>query len=289
MGENLVCWLCDNGPLMLALLVLGIVAGLRWGSLPTLSSLPLFSTPTPTPTLAPSPTITPTKTATSAPTLTPTALPTPTPAPPPEFVLVFVPLRWQSGHDAFEGAARQQAENFIAESGIEDYFTVDVILLENGLEDAQLESSELVYDLVEFGLEQAPGDRYIGLTDGDIAPEGISDVAGWTAGGVGVVSESADTYITAHELGHTFGLCDEYSYREWFRQNEEYPGGCPNPYPSDCPQTLTDGVICEGLPTVDGRNSIMGPAGVPGEYGFNGASLAHLQQMFQELTEANVP
>ena len=290
MGESLVCWLCDNGLLMLALFVLGFVAFLRWGSFPMFSSLPLFSSPTPTPSISPLPSITPTITATTVPTLAPTKPPTPTPTlPVPEFVMVFVPLRWQSGRDAFERDAQQQAKNFIVESGIETHFTVDVILLENGLDNAQLDSSELVYDLVEFGLEQVPGDRYIGLTDGDLAPEGISDVVGWTTGGLGMVSESSDFYVTAHELGHTFGLCDEYSYREWFRQNEEYPGGCPNPYPQDCPQSLTDGVMCDGLPTVDGRHSMMGPAGMPGEYGFNQASLAHLQLMFRELVEASIP
>jgi len=274
---------------MLALTVLGIVALLRWWSVPVFGSLPLFSSPTPTPSLTPLPTITSTMTATIAPTLVPTAPPTLTPALAPEFVMVFVPLRWQSGREAFKHAAWQQAEHFIVESDIEDYFTVNVLLLETGLDEAQLNSSELVYDLVEFGLAQTPGDRYIGLADGDIAPEGISDVVGWTAGGVGVVSESSDFYVTAHELGHTFGLCDEYSYQEWFRQNEAYPGGCPNPYPPDCPQSLTESVVCDGLPTVDGRNSIMGPAGLRGDYGFNHASLTHLHQMFQELAELGLP
>jgi hypothetical protein len=286
-GESLVCWLCDNGLLLLALVVLVIVAGLRWDTLPSLSNLPLFSTPTPSPTLKPPPTITPTVAATIVPTLTPTDLPTSTP-PLPNFVMVFIPLHWQSGRDAFESAAWQQAENFIVASGIQDYFTVDVILLENGLDDAQLDSSELVYELVEFGLEQMPGDRYIGLTDGDIAPEGINDVVGWTTGGLGIVSESNDLFVTAHELGHTFGLCDEYSYREWFRQNEEYPGGCPNPYPPDCPQDFSDGVSCDGMPTIDGKNSIMGPAGLSGDYSFNQSSIVHLRQILQKLAEESI-
>ena len=285
----MICWLCDNGLLILAISIMGIVSLLRWGSVPVLSGLPFFSTPTPTATLTPVPSATQTTTATLPPTVTMTAQPTLIPISVPEFVIVFVPLHWQSGRDEFEHMAQQQAENFIVESGIESFFTVDVILLETGLDDAQLNSNDLVFDMVEFGFSQTPGDRYIGLTDGDIAPEGISDVVGWTAGGVGVVNESSDFYVTAHELGHTFGLCDEYSYREWFRQNEEYPEGCPNPYPPDCPQNLTDGVICDGLPTLDGRNSIMGPAGLPGEYGFNHASLTHLQWMFQELAELSAP
>jgi len=288
-GESVICWLCDNGLLILAISIMGIVALLRWSSVPALSSLPFFVTVTPTPTLTPLPSMTPTITATLPPTVTITAQPTPTPIFAPQFVMVFVPLHWQSGRDDFESMAQQQAENFIIESGIENFFAVEVVLLETGMDDAQLGSEDLVYDLVEFGLARTPGDRYIGLTDGDIAPEGISDVVGWTSGGIGVVGETSDAYVTAHELGHTFGLCDEYSYQEWFRQNEEYLDGCPNPYPPDCSQNLTESVICDGLPTSDGRNSMMGPAGLPGEYGFNRASLTHLQQMFQEMAELSAP
>ena len=296
-GENVICWLCDNGLLILAISIMGIVALLRWSSVPALSSLPFFTTATPTSTLAPLPSMTPaitatittTITTTSPPTVMVTVQPTPTPVSAPGFVLVFVPLHWQSGRDEFERMARQQAENFIVESGIENFFTVDIVLLETGMDDAQLGSEDLVYDLVEFGLARTPGDRYIGLTDGDIAPEGISDVVGWTSGGIGVVGETSDTYVSAHELGHTFGLCDEYSYQEWFRQNEEYLDGCPNPYPPDCSQDLTENVICDGSPTADGRNSIMGPAGLSGEYGFNPASLTHLQGIFQEMAELSAP
>lgn len=46
-----------------------------------------------------------------------------------------------------------------------------------------------------------------------------------------------DTIIsTSHELGHTYGLCDEYSYCAWKSQNDFrwFMGGCPNPFPYEC-------------------------------------------------------
>lgn len=294
-GENLICWLCDNGLLLLAFFVLGIIALFRWDAVSTLSDLPFHNTATPKPMSTPLSSITPITTTaipfitTVPPTATITIPPTSTPISMPEFVMVFVSLSWQSDRDEFERLAQQQANTFIDESGIDDYFIVEVVLLETGLDDVDLGSEDLVTDLVEFGLEQAPGDRYIGLTDGDIAPNGISDVVGWTSGGVGVVGEASDAYVITHELGHAFGLCDEYNYQEWFRQNEEYPDGCPNPYPSDCPQTLTEGVTCNGSPASDGSNSIMGPAGLLGGYSFNSISLTHLQQEFQELAELSTP
>jgi len=32
----------------------------------------------------------------------------------------------------------------------------------------------------------------------------------------------------AHEIGHTYFLCDEYAESDWIRENRDYPGGCNN-------------------------------------------------------------
>jgi hypothetical protein len=104
-----------------------------------------------------------------------------------------------------------------------------------------------------------------------------------------MIVEAEGVSITAHELGHTFGLCDEYNYSEWVLQNESFMGGCPNPYPASCPMITSDEITCDGQPTSDGRNSIMGPAGLFGEYGFNDACLEHLQQTFEYLTSLRTP
>lgn len=207
----------------------------------------------------------------------------------PDFILVFLPVDWRSTQSLFYEAAQNQAGVFISESNIEKEFRVSIIILEHGIENVSLESDELIYDILEFGLQEQPGDRYIGLTDGDLSLEGDDSVVGWTSGGLAMVAEYNDEYVVAHELGHTFGLCDEYGYADWSLQNAEYEGGCPNPYPIDCPRIESDGPVCDGAPAEDGSNSIMGIAGLYGEYSFNEASFNHLQEYFLILSSGDVP
>jgi hypothetical protein len=201
----------------------------------------------------------------------------------PEFILVFLPVAWQSDLAGFKQAAHTQADTFIRESQIDEYFTVKVEILTSGPENVSLTDPNLDYTVLEFGLTHMAGDRYIGLTDGDLAPDGESDIVGWTSGGQVVVSETLERYVTAHELGHTFGLCDEYNYSEWTLQDGSMSSGCPNSYPSICPQTMAEGITCDGAPTSDGRNSIMGPSGLPGAYGYNSPSLDYLLRIFSTM------
>jgi hypothetical protein len=188
----------------------------------------------------------------------------------------------------FAGIAQAHADLFIQASNIEAYFTVEVKILDEGLENADLASNELVYDILEFGLQKEPGDRYAGITTGDLALEGSQDVAGWTTGGQAVVSEDWDISISAHELGHTFGLCDEYNYSIWTQQNDIIRDGCPNPYPEGCPLDESLRVHCDGALTDDGAYSIMGPAGLIGERGYNTPCYSHLQKIFEALANAGV-
>lgn len=290
--EDVICWLCDHG--LMLLVVLGAVilfVILNNSNLGIQNPAPLGFTPTLAPTTIYSPS--PTLTATSLPSVTPTIEVSYTATPITQeygFVLAFLPLNWESGDLEFKEAAQQQADVFVAESGIDDYFSVEVVILDVGLDNADLTDPALLVDVIRFGLEQVAADRYIGLTDGDLAPGGEEDVVGWTNPQyAGVVGESTDIYVTAHELGHTFGLCDEYSYTEWSRQDEDAPEGCPNPFPTLCEKSLSYDVICEGQPTADGQNSIMGPSGMLGEYGFNEASFMYLHQEFQRLVEESSP
>ena len=288
-GEKIICFLCDYGLVFLAVLFVLLFAAwwLLSGGLPAPATPPGVVTPglpfaTDTPDVLPGITTTP-----DAPgsTDTPVATPEPTALPTgkPEFILVFVAVRWQSGDAAFEQAADGHAQTFIDESNMDAFFTIKTVYLTEGLPDASLSDPNLDYAVYQYGLVNEPGDRYIGLTDGDLALDGDPSVAGWTSGGQAVIVEASEYQVTAHELGHTFGLCDEYSYSEWLLQDEYAPGGCPNPYPSTCPQTLSGGITCDGAPTSDGRNSIMGPAGLYGAYGFNEACLNSLQETFQSL------
>ncbi len=282
--ESPVCWLCDYGLFVMVFFMI-LLFGLyrfQYGMpvtapsiepIPSSTSVVVVTTNTPFPTEpipGPSVTFTPVNDK-------------------PEFILVFVPVDWQSDQSAFQEAAQRQADIFVSESKIEDYFTVNIVILEDGVQNVSLRSDELVYDILEFGLQKQPGDRYIGLTDGDLYLDGDSDIVGWTSGGQAMVAESQDFFVVAHELGHTFGLCDEYSYTDWSLQNSEYGEGCPNPYPKECPRVESNVPVCDGAPAKDGSNSIMGPAGLLGEYSFNNACFEHLQKVFETLSDGDIP
>ena len=143
----------------------------------------------------------------------------------------------------------------------------------------------LFNDVLSFGLLHYPADYYIGLTDGDVSLDGDRDVTGWTFGpnSSAVIAEASFVSVTSHELGHVFGLCDEYSYSAWVRQNATFVDGCPNPYPANCPQ-ISGSVVCDGQPAEDGRNSIMGSSGLDGSYGFNQACRQGLSSRFELLS-----
>lgn len=282
--ESPVCWLCDYGMFALIFLLTILLGTYRF--LYTIAPVTPFIDPTPTHMIA---TLTNTPPPTKLP-LTPTFIVTSTPTvEKPEFILVFVPVNWQLGQPAFQQAAQNQSDIFIRESNIENYFDVTVVALNNGIENASLGSDTLVYDVQEFALQVQAGDRYVGLTDGDLSPNGENDVVGWTSGGSAMVAEYQDEYVVAHELGHTFGLCDEYSYTDWRLQNMEYSGGCPNPYPKDCPRKESNEPICDGAPASDGSNSVMGPAGLLGSYSFNEASYKYLQNFFEDASNGSIP
>ena len=199
------------------------------------------------------------------------------------YILAFIPLKWKESADKFFQVAHERADFFIKSSNLDKYFDVSVVVLDKGPENVSLSADDLLDKVIEFGVKNQPADRYIGLTDGDIVAGGSSQVTGWTYGPntLGVVAESEFPETTAHELGHTFGLCDEYNYSYWKSQNEEFKGGCPNPYPATCPKDNTGGgVQCTGTLSDSGQYSIMGPSGMGTDYGYNHESYSHLQDIF---------
>lgn len=199
----------------------------------------------------------------------------------PEYVIVVVPVMWSGTMIEFEQAAEEELNHFIIESKIEQYANVRVEIIPNPLTGVSLADPDLPDQIQRYALSLAAGDRYIGLTDGDLILDGSSSVVGWTRfGSSAIVAETGYSVVAAHELGHTFDLCDEYNYVYWSEQNESLSFGCPNPYPDSCPR-LGDGVVCEGLPAHDGSPSIMGPASDPNQR-YNNPSLIHLQIVFED-------
>jgi hypothetical protein len=59
--------------------------------------------------------------------------------------------------------------------------------------------------------------------------------------------------IVAHELGHTYDLCDEYSFAIYKAQKRYIKGkGCENPFPEHCDKSIDD---CQGnTPTYEDYN-----------------------------------
>lgn len=284
----ILCWMCDYGAFVVALLIIFTIG--LWRFQNEVDAIVPVPTPTNVVPVIVNTLVSPTIQSVFTEVVLPPISSIPNSASQkPEFILVFVPVNWQSSHKAFQEAAQNQVDIFISESNLGLYFTPKVIILQDGLQNVSLSNENLEYDVLEFGLQKQAGDRYIGLTDGDLQSNGNRDVIGWTTfGGQAVIAESNDPYVVAHELGHTFGLCDEYSYSDWSHQNDAISSGCPNPYPASCPLVESNTPNCDGDPTQDGRNSIMGPAGLDGLYGYNNACLFFLEDIFQSLLDTNI-
>ncbi len=292
-SQNILCWICDYSLILLGFIAVIAVALLRWFNadayISPLPFPPMAETPTPplsmVSTVAPFPGVmeSPSVSFLTPPEIALTATPTFLISEKSEFVFVFIPVVWSGGVDEFRRYAHQQVDYYIRASNMDKYFQIRVEILDTGLTGVALSDDDLVNKIVSFGLDHIPGDRYIGVTDGDISMDGSSDVSGWTYGSdaLGLVAESSGLEIVVHELGHTFGLCDEYNYSYWLGQNEEFLGGCPNPYPLDCSQEVSSDIVCLGNPAPSGANSLMGPSGLPGSYEFNHECYQHLQRFFE--------
>lgn len=82
-------------------------------------------------------------------------------------------------------------------------------------------------------------DRSVGVVEngwfatlGQSGAKGISMFVGGFGGPGGVIIEESEySYIAAHEIGHTYGLCDEYDNETWNEQNTRLSSSsklCPN-------------------------------------------------------------
>ena len=292
--EDIACFICDYWYLVLIILALlfwgiWLVRHLSPAASPIISETPAIETEEPAATVTPQPfepTATVQNTATQQYTATPAAAATETPAPTPTrpvYIFGVIPVEWTGSDAEFEQLANRYVSYFVMKSGMDAYFEIQVQVLAepDGL---YANDGNILSQLTGYGMREYPADRYLGITSTDIVVDGEDSVVGYTMGdnAYSVISEAAGVEITAHELGHTYGLCDEYDYNAWTFQNEEMPQGCPNPLAASCSPNLE---MCEGVPTENGENSMMGAAGYRGAYGFNTDCYDYLQQRFQFLVE----
>ena len=69
--------------------------------------------------------------------------------------------------------------------------------------------------------------------------------------------DAATTISTSHEVGHTYGLCDEYNFLTWNIQHKWFL--CPNAFPSNCEQDLfRSDAYCPGSIDTNGYSFLRG-------------------------------
>lgn len=283
------CLICDYWYVILfAILVIAWGVWFRNHQLPGDSAFEPIS-PTSTPAVGGLPgnaTLTPTEVAANPqPTITTVPLPE-EPDRKPEYIIAFMPVEWDDNIADFQTVALKHFNFFVDKSAIDAYFNVQIRFIEED-ESLSATSEVLVNDLILYGVSEIPADRYVGITTADIALGDDSDVAGWTMGDdcQGAISEYFDEEITAHELGHTYGLCDEYSMEAWQLQNDFLKNGCPNSLDETCQL----GDLCIGVAPPRGGNSMMGAAGFPGEYDYNLQCKKALLTRFETLSGGTNP
>ncbi len=75
----------------------------------------------------------------------------------------------------------------------------------------------------------------------------------------------SNSHVLAHEIGHTFNLCDDYNPNTWDNQNNNYP--CPNEKPTSNNSNIlgsceTNPVCTYGVLYNDGKYSVMGSGNI---------------------------
>jgi hypothetical protein len=233
--------------------------------------------------------------------------------------LLFVPVGWQGGQQAFNTMASTQADAFLDEVPLQacrnqtwvetlDVATQSFDGFTCSLSDCGLDSIRaFVRD--ELGIDPADYDLLVGLAETSPCPP----TAGCSNGTHTLWVTPADDTVTAHEIGQIYGLADEYCSNQagsadnrcndgdvqgdgaatgdvnWLDASQ--PLDCPPDGSADstgwpcCNFEGTDcsvvdyGVCCLGNKNAAGGRSTMSYADAPGPRGFDDHGLAHLNTL----------
>jgi hypothetical protein len=125
-----------------------------------------------------------------------------------------------------------------------------------GINNKTLRVCDLLTDIqLQMFLSKKYSDRFVGIVKSNFHPNVTTSFS--CPGFFGSVIQREDQYIStsAHEIGHTFGLCDEYNRSLWLIQNNTRMGGCPNAknkttgsFRDDCKGTNPYGQLNDGCP-----------------------------------------
>lgn len=192
----------------------------------------------------------------------------------PKLNLMFVPVNWETREIGlfekilnfltgkkeidFESAVDKQAEVFLESTGLNSCMDKIRILKHKTNCEVNLSMTsnkgrhEVLKNITNCLSKNPVPDnwRIIGLTD-----KSIPGALGYTCRVCRtVIANISRDEVSAHELGHTYGLCDEYNYTIWHDSDLEDP--CPNAFPDYCSKNETE--WCEGEICGDTCRCIMG-------------------------------
>jgi len=171
----------------------------------------------------------------------------------PKYTYIYVPVGSWGSQAEFEDKAKARQDFFVDISPLKDgkaEVMGDTVYLDLGWvnDNCEFNQGSLVEDIKACADEYASSngityERAIGLSDEHLYDQYAYARRGYKAiysellvGSESVtppVPEKEVLYGPAHELGHTYFLCDEYSYPSWMRMEDDY--SCPNRWPEECP------------------------------------------------------
>jgi len=217
----------------------------------------------------------------------------------PVFEFIFVPVNWSGSNEEFESTAKAHFQIFVNGAKLQNCqsnYAMRIIppqpnncsvpLLNTCFpEEKRFDIFNQIVKCVQnsgYNVNWATM-RIAAITKSDICVAGEGNgVVGFTEFGTyPVVGEAPYKETIAHELGHQFYFCEQYSRVAWSLQNSRLLaiGGCKNYYPdgsthcpeygsltTKCPEFNYGKVDCYGRKIPVGSQvgrSLMGPAGIP--------------------------
>ena len=183
---------------------------------------------------------------------------------PNKYSIVFVPLNWQGDLSSFYTEANNQANFLVDNVGVLTPDNTEVINVNKNFvlsfDKANYAKFNKWADISKFANDNnVTGHRYVAITNENI----WGSVVGLSNWGPVVVVEAGYKEVTAHELGHSWSLLDEYNGDYWQQEkNDKYPTSTPpNSYPGDDAELASQPIVKSYGRQFDTKRCILGPAG----------------------------